>query len=535
MGSSEVSDTRGGTWNSVAGAGVQVHVQDALDTDLDAYLDRELSILPAQELSSTPAAQKPAERLQGVLALAAEEEQWMRTLPPPEQPAENSKDLEGSACELPEHLKPKPAPVMAAPVSVEPVLPVVAYVPVQASLPGLTAVPVPVPPWSRPVVAAPDVPHRSRWRVAGALAGMGAAGALAASLLWMARDIQLGHEEASVVAETVTAAPPMPSVPERFVESSPLQRQEQPLVAEWSAAGPLPGPGVPGRQAGSPVVQAQTAVAVQPKTEPVAQAVAAPEPKAEPLAREVAPKPQLSEVTGAMARATQRLGYLSPVGAASAPKEVRGTTPAPAPSVKAEDAKPRRAAAEAKPEPRRLIEDPYLEDTEAETPFMQQPRQAAPAPAAVAKAMPAPSAPPEPNLYEDLDEDFARELGFTPGSKPRVPESNGVKSVWVPPDPANDLPESLAPEQIQQVVVANQPAIVSCIKRFKDTVPGVSGGKFVVRWFVHPDGSTYGQMVETKELRGTALGTCIERLVPGWKFPKHRVKQQEPIRFPFIF
>jgi hypothetical protein len=97
------------------------------------------------------------------------------------------------------------------------------------------------------------------------------------------------------------------------------------------------------------------------------------------------------------------------------------------------------------------------------------------------------------------------------------------------------LPESLTPEQIQRVVVANQPAIVSCIKRFKDTVPGVSGGKFVVRWFVHPDGSTYGQLVETRELRGTPLGTCIERLVPGWKFPKHRVKQQEPVRFPFIF
>jgi hypothetical protein len=110
-----------------------------------------------------------------------------------------------------------------------------------------------------------------------------------------------------------------------------------------------------------------------------------------------------------------------------------------------------------------------------------------------------------------------------------------VKSVWIPPDPASQLPESLTPEQIQQVVVANQPAIVSCIKRFKDTVPGVSGGKFVVRWFVQPDGSTYGQMVETRELRGTPLGTCIERLVPGWKFPKHRVKQQTPVRFPFIF
>jgi hypothetical protein len=560
MGSGELSDTRSNGWNSGTSPGVQLHVNDALDTDLDAYLDRELFTQPASGLTPAPAAaQKPAERLQGVLALAAEEEQWLRTLPPPEEPQENSKDLESKECPIPEHLKVKPAPVAPAPVPVEPRRVEVAYISLQTSLPGLTAVPVPAQPWNPPV--APEAPRRGRWLVAGALAGVGTAGVLAASMLWMARDTLFQRpeaREAHVPAVAATAVQPSPVVPapERtlFVENSPLQRQPEPLLVDWSGSGPVPGPVVPGRveasQASQPAALAvapepkaepvtQAVVTPEPKAEPVAQAVAAPEPKVEPVTEPVESRPQLSEVTGAMARASQRLGHLEPIASSSLPEH--GSKPALTASVKAQAAKPRetaqaqRAPAEAKAEPRRLIEDPYLEDAEDETPFLQQPQQAAPAPAAVAKAEPVPAAPSKPSEFEDLDEDFAREMGFTPDSKPKVPESNAVKSVWIPPDPASHLPEGLTPEQIQQVVVANQPAIVDCIKRFKDTVPGVSGGKFVLRWFVHPDGSTYGQKVETRELSGTALGTCIERLVPTWKFPKHRVKQQTPIRFPFIF
>jgi hypothetical protein len=374
-------------------------------------------------------------------------------------------------------------------------------------------------------------------------------GVLAAGLLWLVRaplpeQVKVPQAHVPEVAVTTAPAPSVVPAPEPalFVENSPLQRPPQPLVTDWSTAGPLPGPVVPGRAVASQASQpAALAVASEPKAAPVAQAMAAaPQPKVEPVTQEVvAARPQLGEVTGAMARASQRLGSVGPIGPSTASSEVaRSGKPELTASVKAEAVKPReavsarRAPAVAKPEQRRLIEDPYLDEAEEETPFLQQPARTAP----VAKATPAPPpAPNTPNEYEDLDEAFARELGFTPGSKPKVPESMGVKSVWIPPDPESQLPESLTPEQIQQVVVANQPAIVSCIRRFKDSVPGVSGGKFVVRWFVHPDGSTYGQMVETKELRGTALGTCIERLVPTWKFPRHRVKQQTPIRFPFIF
>lgn len=504
----------GSAWNSGAGTGVQLPVHDALDTDLDAYLDRELFTQPEPELTPAQDAGKPAERLQGVLALAAEEEQWLRTLPPPEPPQENSKDLDGGECPVPEHLKVKAAPVVTAPVPVEPLVPMAPYIPLQATLPGLTAIPTQAQPWNASAVAAPPAPRRGRWLVAGALMGMSTAGVLAASLLWMARDTlpeRAQVHRAQVPSGAVTAAPPT-HAPERtiFVERSPLQRQPEPLLVEWSAAGTLLGPVVPGRVAASQASQPKGAAALEQKP-------ATPEPKGEPVTQGVASRPQLSEVTGAMARATQRLGQLSPVAESSAPEVVRSSKPALTASVKAEAVKPRetaqgrRAAAEAKPQPPQAVSAP------------------------VAKATPAPPAPSKPREYEDLDEDFAREMGFTPGSTPKVPKTTGVTSVWIPPDPASDLPESLTPEQIQRVVVANQPAIVSCIKRFKDTVPGVSGGKFVVRWFVHPDGSTYGQMVETRELRGTPLGTCIERLVPSWKFPRHRVKQQEPVRFPFIF
>jgi hypothetical protein len=532
-----------GGWNSAASSGVQLNVNDALDADLDAYLDRELSSQPVSLLNAAQEAAKSAERLQGVLALATEEEQWLRTLPP-EQPADGSKEPESKEVPVPEHLKVKPAPeklsaLASAPVPTESQQLVITYVPVQPTLPGLMTIPVPEQPWNAPVAPAPS--RRARWLAAGAVVGV-STGVLAAGLLWLVRS-PLPEARVSEATVTAVAAPSVKPEPTLFGEHSPLQRPQQPLVTDWSAAEPLPGPVVPGRMVASQASQpvAVAAVAPEPKAAPMAQAeVTAPEPKVEQ--EQVPSRPQLGEVTGAMARASQRLGPVGPIGPSIPSSEVaRSEKPELTASAKAEATKPReavrapRASAAPKPEKKRLIEDPYLAETEEETPFLQQPARTVQAPAPVARATPAPPAQNKPNEYEDLDEAFARELGFTPGSKVKTPARTGVTSVWIPPDPASQLPASLTPEQIQQVVVANQPAIVSCIRRFKDSVPGVSGGKFVVRWFVHPDGSTYGQMVETKELRGTALGTCIERLVPGWKFPQHRVKQQTPIRFPFIF
>jgi hypothetical protein len=174
-----------------------------------------------------------------------------------------------------------------------------------------------------------------------------------------------------------------------------------------------------------------------------------------------------------------------------------------------------------------------MADTEEEIPFMQEP-VAARAPEPVATAKPAPPAPPKPSEYDELDREFARQLGFTEDAVRNEPEKHGVKSVWIPPAPGEDLPQTLKPEDIQQVVASHQPAITSCIQRHKDAIPGLNGGKFMMRWFIHPDGSTYQVAMETQALRGTAMATCIEDLVRGWEFPKHQT-QMGPIRFPFIF
>jgi hypothetical protein len=455
-------------------------VREALDTDLDAYLDRELFIQPA-EVKAAPVVERPADRLQGVLALASEEEQWLRTRPA-EEPAENSKDLEGGGCPIPEHLKAKPAPAPSVPTPVAPPPPEYPWAPAPAPLPGLAVVPqVAQPGWLPPVAPAPALlaPRLGRWIAAGVVAGVSAASVLAAGVLWMVRDSLPGQAEVSaayVPAGAVTAATPPQAQPVRepvlSVESSPLARQPEALLVDWSARagggseGALPGPVTPGRRAAPPVAQPPAPVA----------------------------------------------------------------SPEPAPS------QARTAPAAEKPRPRRQVEDPYLAEVEAEAPVLYRPPPA-PAPAVAAKPTTAPPAKPRNRQYEDFDEDFAKELGFTDNAAARkAPEAKGPKAVWIPPDPSAELPEKLTPADIQKVVVANQPAIVSCIRRHKEALPGgQGGGKFVLRWFVDPTGSTNNIALETPGLRGTPLATCLEGLVRSWKFPRHRVQQQEPIRFPFTY
>jgi hypothetical protein len=330
----------------------------------------------------------------------------------------------------------------------------------------------------------------------GGLAGVSAASVLVAAMLWMTRDTLPEKAQApgaSASARTVTAvAPPLatstPALePVLFVKDSPLPRQPDPHLADWIAAAEGSMETLPG-----------------PKVEPTPPtAVASPEPKVAPAAKTIAQP-------------------AAPVVAKAEPVKPRE----PAQTVQA-----RRARPVAEQPARHDIEDPTLADTEEELPFMQQP-VAARAPEPVAK--PAPPAAPKPSEYDELDRKFAQELGFTGDAVRKQPERNGVKSVWIPPAPGEGLPQTLKPEDIQQVVAANQPAISSCIRRHKGAIPGLSGGRFMMRWFIHPTGSTYQVAMETQALRGTAMASCIEDVVRGWKFPKHQT-QMGPIRFPFIF
>jgi hypothetical protein len=145
------------------------------------------------------------------------------------------------------------------------------------------------------------------------------------------------------------------------------------------------------------------------------------------------------------------------------------------------------------------------------------------------------AAPKKANGYEEFDEEYARELGFTDKPAPAPANTRKLQNVYVPPAPGEELPERLTSADIMRVVVSNKASVAGCIQEHRArTQPGAKG-KFVARWSVLPDGSTEGATVESAEFRGTPLAQCIEGLVSGWKFPRHRVAQQEPIRFPFTF
>lgn len=136
--------------------------------------------------------------------------------------------------------------------------------------------------------------------------------------------------------------------------------------------------------------------------------------------------------------------------------------------------------------------------------------------------------------YADLDEAFARELGFTEDADAEVAKAEApARTVYVPP--AVDVKEHLTPEDVKQVVLNNQPAITACLRSHAQGTPMEAGGRFMVQWSVLPSGETLNVSMDTAALRATPLSRCIEDVVRRWKFPVHQVRMQEPIRFPFIF
>lgn len=486
--SGDLSAIQGAKWNAQQGSGVQWDVEEALDTELDAYLDRELLVQPGPEVKPSPGVEKPAERLKSVLSLAAEEEQWLRTRPPPEAPTVNPIALEVGECPIPEHLKPKPVSEVELTPPVEAPRVEAPWAPPPAPLPGLAPAPYLVQPEGNlPVAAVPatTAPNRTLWVVGGVLMGVSIASLLVVGMLWMVRN----------------------SLPDRTPEG---------------ASRTLPGPVLPERMTAShepPPPPPAPAANPEPKAQPTPGAIAQPATSSEP---KVAPEPSRPvETTGDKALPVAR--NLEPRIASTKAETVKPR----------ETAQVRRTPAKQDRQALRDAEDPSPEDTQEETPHVQQPAVAA-APAPVVKAAPKPAASPDTSEDDEFDKEFARNLGLDDTPAQKASESKGVKSVWIPPEPAQDLPETLTPQDIQSVVVANQPAIASCIRRGKEATPGLTGGKFVMRWSVYPSGSTYGIAMETQEMRGTALATCIEGLVKDWKFPKHRT-QAGPIRFPFTF
>jgi hypothetical protein len=483
--SGTLSSAHGARWNEKPGSGVQEDVQEMFDRELDDYLDRELAAHADPGVKPARDEEVSAEHA-SVHALAVEEEQWLRTLPPPVSAPENPSELEVGELQLPEHLKPVPA-VAAAP-AMPPSEEEARWAALPAPLPGLAPVPnLAQPGWNLPKVAGP---RPGQWVLAGALLGASAVGLLAVGVLWSMRDSLPSRAQlvaAYAPAGTVSVVPPplVASQEEtiRFVKDSPLVRQPELLPVSWNqpVEGPesaLPGPMVKGRVASPPEPPAAS-----PKPVQVAVVQAAPAPEK--------------------------------------PAEVATETRKPIQARKALPVQERKAERE--------VKEWYLKDTQDEAPLMQAPAIAR-APAPPVKAAPPP---PETKEYDELDKDFAQKLGFTGTAKP-APDPRSLQSVWIPPEPGEGSVERLTPEDIQKVVATHQPAVASCIQQHKEAIPGLKGGQFTMRWFVDPSGSTSGVAMETRALRGTAMASCIEDAVKGWKFPRSQT-QLGPIRFPFVF
>jgi hypothetical protein len=441
--------------------------------------------LPTVAADSVPAASARAKEKEAEVkvvsalpSLVAQEEAWMRKM---REEQEQAKEEERAALlNAPSAPVPTPIPV---PVPVQ-------FVPV----------PVPVAP---PVVAPPVIPsladteapapaRRGKGLLVGAVMG-GAAVALVTGALLLLPRIQLApvaeapRQEAST---TASVTPPQPPVQAPVPEA------------------PKPAPPV---------------VAAAPAVQPVA-----PAPAPAPVVTPPAEKKQEPQVVTAVARAEP-------------PRAAAVAAVAPVEKKEAETSGRRLVAS--RPEQSGAVEEERLARA-AESAMQRRspPPVATPAPAAPAKvtgrralADDASAVDPS-NLDDSIDREFEKELGFakdSPKHKPEDPRSK--RTVYLPPEPGADLPESLSTSDVMQVVSSHKDGIVSCIQEHAPPAPESGRGRFVVRWRVQTSGTASDVLMETDELKGTPFARCIMDQVRSWKFPKHRVQSREPVRFPFTY
>ncbi|HXN41041.1 MAG TPA: adventurous gliding motility protein GltJ [Myxococcaceae bacterium] len=144
----------------------------------------------------------------------------------------------------------------------------------------------------------------------------------------------------------------------------------------------------------------------------------------------------------------------------------------------------------------------------------------------VAVARPAPTA---------SDDDFDREFGGAEKRKSPVPKSEPVKraSVYVPPAPGVEIPESLGTGEIMRIVLDNKPAIKKCVEEQKKR-DGSLSGKIVMSWTILASGKTTTISCASDEFKTSYMAQCMSGLIKGWQFPRHKV-QGDPINFPFTF
>lgn len=572
--------------------GAPLSVEEALDGDLDAYLDRELFVHSSQ--AAAPRVQESTEAASGsmraLLDLADEESQWLETLPPPALDVTSPPEPEEPPVEIPEWMRTSPGAKVTTPFAamLAPVDPITAHP--EAAHAGTDGASQPMTPWSAQVAAqqgaapaypgtllpgiAPPppgaampawTPHPQQWampmpvpveprRIAGmkpgALFGAAAVGALTAGLLVVAglhfREHALGARDISGAGTSSAQASGMAGATQTVLPSGSTGMQPASSTQMGFAAGQ------PGASLSS------SSVATLPTSSAQAGLIAG-LPGAGAQGAQPASSAQTGLISGQPGAAQASVPNTEATGAQQAAASVSGTVLSTAQSDMQGAANNLRAS---QPAPSSTVGGTSLTSGETETVALQMPsarKQAAktvvasrPAEDTEAEAEAAPSeltfhdsetsaadeesTPAEDTESEEqqseLDEEFARELGFTDDAKPaaaKAPE----RTVYIPPAP--DAKESLTPDDVKAVVVANQPAITACVREHAQGTAVEKGGRFMVRWSVLPSGDTTNVSMDTDALKATPLAHCIEDVVRRWKFPAHQVRMEAPIRFPFVF
>jgi hypothetical protein len=131
------------------------------------------------------------------------------------------------------------------------------------------------------------------------------------------------------------------------------------------------------------------------------------------------------------------------------------------------------------------------------------------------------------------DDEFDREFGGNSKKSNGANKTERRASVYIPPAPGSEIPDSLGPGEIMQVVVANKPSILKCAAEQKKK-DATMAGKIVMRWGILPTGKTTNVTCISDQFKSSYMAQCIGGLIKGWQFPRHKVAG-EPIDFPFTF
>lgn len=523
---------------------------DTFDAELDACLERALFTGPSQDTDAAPESAAPGP-LGALLDLASTEASWLESLLPSNEDAEPALTLSAEAANvfIPEWLRAEAptasTPWMATSLHEASCGAVTAWDAAPRSntwaAPGSPAEAYARQPWS-PYVApgGPEAPPPGFADASTRILGMGplsfvsavAMGALAAGLLVVAG--------LRLTSNTDSHAPLTSSAPRALlapVSAPPLAGATSPRAQAASTGTQLSGSltqgtasvadaqGLSGTQVSGSLTQGSIASAAD------AQGRSGTQP-APSLAQAIAGSVNTPALTDAQ-RAAQALTPSAPglAGPANAGLTTGLRTLAPdatpaAPATKKKVAAAPRAGTLEAPEDRGEVRElSFGGELSAEE--LAQARQAAEEAEAEEAAQP----------ESEIDEDFARELGFTDdaqASQARASKQPQEKTVYIPPAPTSER-ERLTPADVTSVVVTNQPAIAACVQAFKAGTALENGGRFQVRWSVDTTGAVSGVAMETAALRGSPLAGCIEDQVRGWRFPLHHVALEAPVRYPFVF